>query len=550
MKIIIKGDSIRMVAELLNKEERKRYDRDHRWVGKSEKIDLDISRMCDETLDKIWDHLNTIAEDKRHSDSRSAKMSRNQVRQWQDIKQNPGGGVASKLKNLPSVLKTYIETTKHKYLFHQLKDGNSVPYLVTDITYNPPRDHSPANVKLSMVAHNTYRSGGSWFGSRNSSGGSSITFYEEDYRGKTMGEILESVGYYIETEKRMAEYEQEMNRFMLVKSNCGQQVNVVGKAVLNDGWYSSFFRPVEKGGMPAKMVIDPKEREVPPGAIECKYWNETDEDGQPVLMDVPYHPFIDLFDLDDHITCRSHVNNISAYKYDKKVGEKLVLADETKELLEILVHHAADSFEDIVSGKQGGSIVLLAGVPGVGKTLTAEVYSEVMERPLYRVQSSQLGISISALEDELKKVLQRAEKWGAILLIDEADVYVRARGDEIEQNAIVGVFLRVLEYYRGVLFMTTNMETSIDDAIVSRVTARIDYEMPGQEQQKELWQILGEQNGVKFSNKEMAQVLSNHPQLSGRDIKNILKLASRVANAKKEKVTPELIKRVAKFKQK
>jgi SpoVK/Ycf46/Vps4 family AAA+-type ATPase len=210
----------------------------------------------------------------------------------------------------------------------------------------------------------------------------------------------------------------------------------------------------------------------------------------------------------------------------------LVLEDETKEILEILVHHAADSFEDIVSGKQGGSIVLLAGVPGVGKTLTAEIYSEVMERPLYRVQSSQLGITVQALEEELKAVLQRAERWGAILLIDEADVYVRARGTEIEQNAIVGVFLRVLEYYRGVLFMTTNMGTCIDDAIVSRLTARINYELPSEENQCKLWMILSEQNGVKLGKAELSKILASHPRLSGRDIKNLLKLAGRVANSK------------------
>src|SRR6185295_19284784 len=104
----------------------------------------------------------------------------------------------------------------------------------------------------------------------------------------------------------------------------------------------------------------------------------------------------------------------------------------------------------IVAGKTGGTIVFCTGEPGTGKTLTGEVFSEVIKRPLYVVQCSQLGTDEEELEKQLKKVLRRAQRWGAILLIDEADVYVRERGDDIQQNAIVGVFLRVLEYYRGI----------------------------------------------------------------------------------------------------
>ena len=555
MKVVIKNEAVKEIPELLTDTEKKRFRREHRWVGESEKIDLDIARMSEESLVKIYDYLDKIANDKKHPDSRSAAMSRNQVKQWQDIKQNPGGNTANKLKNVVSVMKTYIDTTPNKFLFKQLEDGNSVPYLVTDIKYHPPKDYSSAHVTIHRGAHNTYASGGYWGGGRDS-GGATISLHDDDYRGKTMGEILKSRGYYLETDKRMAEYEREMTRFMAIRGNDGQQVNVVGKALASGerSWYGESFRPVGRNGVPAKMVVDPNDKVSPVSAVPCMFWSGADEHDdvfdEEELFDVPYHPFVRVFDLEDHVNMRSHVNNISAYQYDKSVGDKLVLDPETKDLLEILVNHAADSFVDIVSGKEGGSIILCAGPPGVGKTLTAEVYSEVMERPLYRVQSSQLGISVSALEKALKEVLQRAEKWGAILLIDEADVYVRSRGIDIEQNAIVGVFLRVLEYYRGVLFMTTNMGTTIDDAIVSRVTARIDYELPAKEQQHELWKILCEQNGVKLSNAELAQVLSNHPQLSGRDIKNMLKLAGRVASAKGEPITAALIKRVAKFKQK
>lgn len=67
-----------------------------------------------------------------------------------------------------------------------------------------------------------------------------------------------------------------------------------------------------------------------------------------------------------------------------------------------------------------------------------------------------------------------AEEWDAALLIDEADVYVSERspyyGRSSESNTIVAVFLRAIEYYRGLLFLTTNVVRRLDHALLSRNT--------------------------------------------------------------------------------
>lgn len=60
--------------------------------------------------------------------------------------------------------------------------------------------------------------------------------------------------------------------------------------------------------------------------------------------------------------------------------------------------------------------------------------------------------------------------WRAVLLIDEADVFLERRSPhDINGNAIVGVFLRVLEYCTGILFLTSNRVTTIDEAFRSRI---------------------------------------------------------------------------------
>src|SRR5262249_32595127 len=116
---------------------------------------------------------------------------------------------------------------------------------------------------------------------------------------------------------------------------------------------------------------------------------------------------------------------------DTDLATKLVLPEETTQLVDMLVSNRG-FFRDIVAGKSGGSIILCAGPAGVGKTLTAEVYSESKERALYSVQCSQLGLTPGELEGELHKIFARAQRWHAILLLDEADVYVMKRGTDLK----------------------------------------------------------------------------------------------------------------------
>lgn len=49
--------------------------------------------------------------------------------------------------------------------------------------------------------------------------------------------------------------------------------------------------------------------------------------------------------------------------------------------MDYLLDKFGEQFEDIIQGKRGGSIFLLHGPPGVGKTLTAEAIAEVLHRP-------------------------------------------------------------------------------------------------------------------------------------------------------------------------
>jgi hypothetical protein len=74
-----------------------------------------------------------------------------------------------------------------------------------------------------------------------------------------------------------------------------------------------------------------------------------------------------------------------------KLADKLVLSDERKALVRLLIECEAGGFRDIVKGKGGGAVVLLAGPPGTGKTLTAEVYAEAESGPCIRCSAASWG---------------------------------------------------------------------------------------------------------------------------------------------------------------
>jgi hypothetical protein len=74
----------------------------------------------------------------------------------------------------------------------------------------------------------------------------------------------------------------------------------------------------------------------------------------------------------------------------------------------------------------------------------------------------QTGTSVSNLERELARILGVAHTWKAVLLIDEAHIFLEKRTlTDVNRNALVSVFLRLSEYYEGILFLTTNRVSTV-----------------------------------------------------------------------------------------
>ncbi|KAA8570778.1 hypothetical protein EYC84_000172 [Monilinia fructicola] len=146
---------------------------------------------------------------------------------------------------------------------------------------------------------------------------------------------------------------------------------------------------------------------------------------------------------------------------------------------------------DFVEGKGEGQIILLHGPPGVGKTCTAESVAEFAERPIISLTCSHIGTDPNTVELRLRGWMVKARRWGAILVIDEADVYLEERTThDFQRNSLVAIFLNCLEYYQGILFLTTNRVGVFDEAFASRIHISIWY--PGFDDTKRIkvWKTL------------------------------------------------------------
>lgn len=81
------------------------------------------------------------------------------------------------------------------------------------------------------------------------------------------------------------------------------------------------------------------------------------------------------------------------------------------------------------------------------------------------------------LEGQLSHIFQTASTWRALLLLDEADVFLQKRSDlTLERNRLVAIFLRKLEYFDGILFLTTNLVHQFDEAILNRIHLVLKYD--------------------------------------------------------------------------
>ncbi|KLU83874.1 hypothetical protein MAPG_02923 [Magnaporthiopsis poae ATCC 64411] len=232
-------------------------------------------------------------------------------------------------------------------------------------------------------------------------------------------------------------------------------------------------------------------------------------------------------------------------KANRTPFDRLVIPESRKNMIRSLVYQYTDRktrpwSADHIRNKGDGQIFLLHGSPGVGKTFTAECIAELTGKPLLALTCADIGTDEVEMEEKLGKWLTLGHKWGAVLLIDEADVLMEKRQHaDLKRNSLVSVFLREIEYYRGILFLTTNRVGQFDDAFISRIHVAIHYDNLIKEERDKVWKQfftkLEDEKGeeIKILRSARSYVLDD-PSVAmvpwnGREIRNAFQTAVALA---------------------
>lgn len=455
---------------------------------------------------------------------------------------------------MPAITAYLTQNIIRGWIFRKISDDVFLPYVIDRIKYvegNAKKDEKPS-LTLHMICMT------SMCGEKQDNIAcvekvAQIHLNPSEVTRKRPSEILANNNLYIETPELIQKYDD------LIKDYSDKIGTFFGTEFVFSGTPSEILEvDFDRGGKPStsffrsplthqetRCIGDIYEKN---NILENKRYTNSNLNYFDDSIEIPLHPYVRVFSINTHQYFYVLPNELTKYEYRKELTDVLILPESHRSLLNMLTTQNRLLTEDLIVGKKSSNMILTIGQPGTGKTLTAEIYSEIIQRPLYRINVSELGTSPDSLEKRLKSILALADRWNAILLLDEADIYVSKRETfDIQRNAIVAQFLRIVEYFDPIFFVTSNLDT-IDEAFLSRAAAVIRYTVPTDEKLlTQIWTLYLNHFNIKYSNSLLKELVTLFGTTAQRDIKNLCRLVAQNIAFNKTEPSIELFEKMSIF---
>jgi SpoVK/Ycf46/Vps4 family AAA+-type ATPase len=195
-----------------------------------------------------------------------------------------------------------------------------------------------------------------------------------------------------------------------------------------------------------------------------------------------------------------------------------------------------------------GITALFQGPPGTGKTMVAGALARELGIELYRVDLSRVMSKwIGETERNLANVFSAAEEGQAIILFDEADslftkrTEVKSSNDRFA-NLEVNYLLQRLDSFTGIAILTTNLGTAIDSAFKRRLSFRIHFPIPDEDQREQLWRAHLPPSLPTARDLDLGDLARRYP-LTGGSVRNCVMRAAFLAAAAGTVLDHELLVR-------
>lgn len=178
-----------------------------------------------------------------------------------------------------------------------------------------------------------------------------------------------------------------------------------------------------------------------------------------------------------------------------------------------------------------GYRALFHGPPGTGKTLTATLLGKVCDKPVFRVDLSMVVSKyIGETEKNLQGVFDTAANKDWILFFDEADALfgkrtnVQSAHDRFA-NQEVSYLLQKVEEHQGLVILSTNFKSNVDQAFMRRFQSVVQFTLPNEKERLRLWENTMPTTIEAAPDISLADLAGRY-ELSGASILNIVHAAS------------------------
>lgn len=190
--------------------------------------------------------------------------------------------------------------------------------------------------------------------------------------------------------------------------------------------------------------------------------------------------------------------------------------------------------------EKGTAISLLFyGVPGTGKTLTAQAIADYLSLELKIIGAADIETSEpGGAERNIRKIFKDAGEK-TVILLDECDSLLVNRNEVGHIMASqINALLAEIEQFKGVVIFTTNRLGTLDPALDRRITAKVEFPFPSREARERIWKRMIPK-ACPIGKDVQFKKLAEFP-LTGGDIKNcVLNAARRAAYLKLKKLSYE-----------